>query len=137
METTKTILAMVGLVLIGFLAGFFLQRQMTKHHFKKVKKMRTTQGLKEELFDAIHADEQQRTLLLPKIQPCIEGLNQVHQTFKEERTEWIDSLKKVLAPELSEKQKNELDGFTKRLIKLSRKKNYTQGKKEKKNLSNE
>lgn len=137
METAKTILAMVGLVLIGFVAGFFLQKQMTTQHFKRIKNMGTPQGLQEELFEYIQADEAQIKVLRPRIQPHIEHLKNAHYIFRKDRAIAIDSLKSAINPEITAKQQKKLERFTKRLENRFRKKKGFKGKKKKKDLSKE
>ena len=58
-ENTKTILAMIGLIAIGFVGGFFTHAQLTKKHLHQVAKEATLMGFENRLFRVIGADENQ------------------------------------------------------------------------------
>ena len=104
MEHTKTILAMIGLVAIGFAGGFFTHAQLTRHHLKQVVKERTIPGFEERLFRVVRLTDEQKEKLSPVVKEFAKDLHRIHSHTRIDRKEVFDSLQVVLEDELTDKQ---------------------------------
>lgn len=114
METIKTVLAVTGLVLIGFIGGFYAHRQMSMHFIHNVVEMRQPKGFQEQFFKRANISEEQQG----KIQPIVEGysnrLGQLHRKFRENRHLLIDSMHAEIKPHLLPEQIERMERFSRR-----------------------
>ena len=121
METVKTVLAVIGLVLIGFIGGFYAHRQMSMHFIQNVMEMRQPKGFQEQFFKRANISEEQQE----KIQPIVEGysnrLGNLHREFRENRHQLIDSMRSEINPHLLPEQIKQMERFSRRFRKGEKK----------------
>lgn len=122
MSNWKTILVMLGLVAMGFAAGFGTNRYLTHQYFEKVKKIRGEKDMTEHLLRVIKADEVQKKKVRPIIENYSQELYENWNSYKQKRLELYDSLKMEIIPELKPKQVKRLERFIKFRKKKKRKK---------------
>ena len=113
-STLKTILAIVGLILIGFVAGFLTNRQLTVGQINKVAKMRFAHGFEQHLYRLIEADETQIELLEPIVKKYAEEIADEHKISREKRKKIVDSLHAKIKPHLSTEQIDKLKSFSRK-----------------------
>lgn len=114
MESVKTILAVIGLVLIGFVGGFYAHRQMSKHFMKSVMEMRQPKGFQEHFYSRIEATDVQREELKPIVEDYAARIGEQHRTFRKARHQLIDSMHTEVKPILTTAQVEKLDQFSRR-----------------------
>ena len=114
METLKTILAIIGLILIGFFAGFFTHREMTMDRIQQIAAMTRGPGFQEQLLDKLEATTQQRQELDPIVQDYGKRLTTLHRESREQRKVVIDSLYNAIRPHLTPQQTVKLEQFSRR-----------------------
>lgn len=114
MEYGKTILAMIGLVLIGFFAGFFTHQQMTVNRFKKIASFGMKEGFKRHLYRVIEATEEQQQILDPIVEDHATKIGAIHQKGRQEHQKEIAELHNRLEPHLNDEQIKRLKKFSRR-----------------------
>ena len=114
MKTAKIILAISGLIGIGFIAGFMSQRYIAKERIEKVRGLGRGMGMQDRLFHAIDATEEQKTNLAPIIEGYSLELDSNVRSFKLYHRSIIDSMHADLKPYLSPEQVEKLDQLPKR-----------------------
>ena len=114
MEYAKTILAMIGLVLIGFFAGFFTHQQMTMKRVKTIASIGLKDGFKKHLYHVISPTEEQRNTLDPIVSRYGEKISEIHRKSREERKNTIEQMHGEIKEHLNEEQIEKLKRFSKR-----------------------
>lgn len=114
-NTVKTILAMIALVLIGFIAGFYTHRYMMKSHLDDLKKYRPSKGLNERILNQLAQDETEKTTLQPVIDKYVTQIVDIHKESRAKREPILEALKGELNPLLDDAQKEKLDRIIKRM----------------------
>lgn len=138
MEKWKTIIAMIGLVAIGFAGGFFTHRSMAKSHFERVARTGTPMGFQERLLDEVlKVDDAQRANLEPIVKEFGRKMGELHKGIRVERGALMDSLCTVISQDLREDQKERLQKFAKRQKRMKERKRPPNGKKRKERMSKE
>ncbi len=132
----KSIISIIALLGIGFIAGFFTNRHLTVKKANKIAALRKVKGLENRLYETLELAPEQKEQLAPIIKKHLEVLAQLNKTHQEKRVATINELKEAIVPSLNEVQKRRLDKFSKRLKRFQRgrKKNKTSGKRNR-NLS--
>lgn len=133
MNTLKTVLAIIGLVLIGFVAGFFVHRQISKEMIREVSRMGQAKGLENHLLNRLQVDEEQKEILLPIIEVHSHKIDSLHRNLRRQRRLIIKDMHEEMKPHLNETQIEQLEEFNRRFRergKKRRKKDLQQEKKQ-------
>lgn len=120
MEKLETILVVLGLIFIGFVSGFYVHRQISKHFIKNVIEMRNPKGFQDQFFNGIGATEEQREQLLPIVESYSAKIGKQHRELRRLRHELIDSMHAEVRPILTEEQIQRMDEFSRRFRDRSR-----------------
>ena len=110
----KTILAVIGLVLIGFLIGFFTNRYLTIQRIHTLSKLGAPRGFQEHLLNVIDASERQKADLTPVIEEFSDKMGQIHKEFRGKRLEVLDSLNLAIKGHLTPEQVSRFEVFKRR-----------------------
>jgi uncharacterized membrane protein len=114
MEKLKTILAIVGLLLIGFVSGFISHRQLVKKEFTRVSKMGEAPVFRQHLLEVLAPNADQRTKINPILEAHSKQMMQVMQENRQKRKALIAQLETELEPILNDDQKKKLKQFNRR-----------------------
>ena len=131
MQTWKVIVAMLLLVMIGFIGGFFAHRFMTQQHFRKVALIGTPPGFKEHLYRMLDADSAQIASIEPILSEYSELIHHKTREYRADRKELVDQMQAEMQPLLRADQQAEFEKFIHHFRHLPKKfkKNGRQGKK--------
>ncbi len=111
----KLFASMIALVLIGFVAGFYTNRYMTKQTVRKIAVLRQAKGMEDRLYKILRLDDAQKAKLEPVIKKHFENLEQINKENRSKRVKMADTLKAILAPDLTETQYKGLNRYIERL----------------------
>lgn len=111
MKILKITLAILCLLAVGFVAGFYTNRLLVLQNIKKVSNMRYAQGFEESLFNQVKATPEQQTQIKPTVEIYAEKIANVYQESRTKRRALMDSLHLDLRPYLNPQQLEELDNF--------------------------
>lgn len=114
MEKLKTVLAIIGLLLIGFVSGFVSHRQMVKKEFSKVARMGEAPFFRERLIQAINPTESQQVELDNILSAHSERMMKTMRENRAERQALVSELEAELNPILDDDQKARLKEFNRR-----------------------
>lgn len=114
MNTLKTILALTGLLFIGFVAGFIVHRQMMLKEVKKVAEMQYAFGLTRNMAELIAAEDAQLEHIQPIITKYAQQIARNNREFREERKALLEAMEKELEPLLEKEQLEKLKRFNRR-----------------------
>lgn len=120
MQNVKTLLTIVSLLVIGFTAGFFTNRQLVKKHIQKVGEMGGGPRLQEHIYDAIGATEAQKEILTPIIKKHGQDLGVLMRETRSNRRQIMDQLFADIRAEITPEQQQKLTEFRKRYVKRRR-----------------
>lgn len=120
MKNLKTILTIVSLLLIGFTAGFFTNRELVKRHIQKVGDMGGGPRLHDHIYTAIGATDEQKEVLGPIIKEHGKELSKLMRETRTERKEMMDKMFAAIGEEISPAQKEQLTSFRKKYLKRKR-----------------
>lgn len=121
MKKTKVILTFIGLIGIGFIAGFFTNRQLTISQIKKVRELGRPGGFQEHLLRTLQVSEEQREQLTPIIEGYSQRIGTLVREHRQRRRELIDSMHAEIKPLLSPDQIRRLEEFSQRFRSRSNK----------------
>ncbi len=126
----KTVLSIIALLAIGFLAGYQSHRYVVRNHLNKIARERISPGLQERMIQALQLDETQ----LPEVTPILEDfgkrLIQMRRDEVERRKPLLDSMEIALSEKLRPDQQEHLDQMMKRMKRI-RENGSRKGKREK------
>ena len=108
MDNLKTILAIIGLLTIGFVGGFIAQRHFFHQQVEKVSRMGEGQVFKNHLIGRLHPTEEQQALLDPILKEHARSMAQLSMRNRIERQALLTALEAKLAPILDSTQLNQL-----------------------------
>ncbi len=111
MKTFQIALAITSLVGLGFVAGFYTNRQLVKQKITRLVNMRYADGLKQSIFDKLNATPEQREQLSPAIEKYAEKVALVYQESRMTRHALMDSLRRDVKPFLKDEQIQALENF--------------------------
>lgn len=114
MEKLKTTLAILGLLLIGFLAGFVSHRQLVKKEFTKVAQMGEAPFFREQLVKALAPSEAQEAALDNILEAHSQRMMKSMEENRQERRTLVNQLEEELTPILDEAQQERLKEFNRR-----------------------
>jgi Spy/CpxP family protein refolding chaperone len=124
MENLKIILAMVGLVAIGFAGGFFMHQTMVK----KAMEERALHGpripLGEKMIEILDLTEEQAKKLKPIMEDHHAKMRELDRTVRAGRKELFGSLKNALEAELTPDQHEKFQEF------MQKQRNFHRGRKD-------
>jgi len=125
----KSIISIIALLVIGFVAGFFTNRYLTVKTANKIAALRKAKGMENRLYEILDLEAEQKEQLAPIIKKHFEVLMQINKTHQEKRIAAINELKIAINPSLNEIQKEQLDKFSKKLKRFNRKRRNGENKK--------
>lgn len=108
METLKIVLAMLALVLIGFIGGFATHRHLAIERIHDSAR-RPGRSFERHLERVIQADETQREQLRPIIEKWQQKQRQEHDSHKANRVAKMDSMVLEMRPFLNPSQIEQVD----------------------------
>lgn len=120
MKNVKTLLTIVSLLVIGFTAGFFTNRQLVKKHIQKVGEIGGGPRLQDHIYTAIEATDEQKEVLGPIIKEHGKELGTLMKETRSSRRQIIDQLFSAIQQEITPEQQQRLTEFRKRYIKRRR-----------------
>ena len=114
MRQTKVILAVIGLLTIGFAGGFLTHRSLTVDKIKKVRELGKPRGFQDGLFRLIEASETQRKQIEPIVREYGKRMGDLQKECGQERRVMMDSMHAEMQPFLNPDQIEKLEDFSKR-----------------------
>ncbi len=114
MRNFKIIAAVLSLIGIGFVAGFFTHRYVAVRQIHQVAEMRFAPGFEEHLYHIIEAGPEQQQELHPIVHRYAGLIAESHIESRARRKALIDSMHQEIKPLLSTEQIQKLDEFSKR-----------------------
>jgi len=114
MKNLKTILALIALVAIGFVGGFYTHRTISKKYVNRLVKLREAPGFEAHLYRMLEPTEEQKQQLNPIVERYAEKVTTMHRSFRHERHALLDSMHAEIKPLLDEQQVERLERFGKR-----------------------
>ncbi len=120
MKNFKTILTIVGLLVIGFTAGFFTNRELVKRHIQKVGEMGGGPRLHDYIYTAIEATDEQKAVLGPIIKEHGRELSKLMRETRTDRKEIMDKMFAAVGEEITPTQQEQLTAFRKKYLKRKR-----------------
>jgi len=113
----KTILSVIGLLLIGYVAGFHHHRHITQSRIAEIAAHRIAPNapMAERFFTKINATEEERELLRPIFRKHMRELHQIGQTIRKKRKPVLDSMRAEIEGHLNADQKAEFEKVMKRI----------------------
>ncbi len=103
-STIKIILLILSLLVVGFAAGFFTHRYLTRQRIERVAEMRVAPGFKRHFFHTIEADSAQRAQLAPIIDKYARRIAEIHRESRKERHKLVLAMRNEIEPLLTEAQ---------------------------------
>lgn len=114
MKNTKVVLTVVGLLLLGFLGGFFTHRQITVQRVQAVREITQPRGFERHLLHFLEPTAAQREQLDPIIRQYAEKMGAQMRLHRQERQAIIEELHEEIRPLLTDEQIEKLDDFSRR-----------------------
>ena len=114
MKNLKGILTIIGLIALGFTAGFFTHRQVTIKQVQKVREIGQAPGFQRHLLKYLEPTEDQREQLAPIIRRYGQQMGDQMKEHRQERKTLVDSMHEEIKPLLTDEQLEKLDDFSKR-----------------------
>lgn len=115
MKSIKAIITVVGLLSLGFVAGFFTHRQVTVKQVQKVREIGQAPGFQRHLLDFLEPTPEQREQLEPIIGRYAKEMGEQWKEHRQERKALVDAMHEEIKPLLTEAQLQKLDDFSKRI----------------------
>jgi len=122
MQTWKVALAMGGLVLIGFVAGFFTNRTLTKQKIERIAEWRYERGFERKLLHIVDATPEQVEEIGPIIEKYAKSNAEAHRNLRQQQRSNIESMLAEIKPYLTQEQLDRLERFGKRFKEEARRK---------------
>lgn len=128
-EKVKTVLAVLALLLIGFLMGFQTNRYLMKQHLRQIAESRVGPKLQDRLMKHLELDANQQEQASPILERYTEQLTFVTRESMQKRSQLIDSMHNELKPFLNAEQQEKLDNFSERMKRMRKRKKMRNHKK--------
>ena len=109
METLKVVLAMLALVMIGFIGGFATHRHLAKERIHDIARMHRPHGLVEQLRKSIRPNEAQIAEIRPIFQEWSKEMQAIRTIYNQEKIAKLDTLIRRVKPLLENEQVERLD----------------------------
>lgn len=114
-HTLKTTLSIIGLLAIGFLAGYQTHMGLVKKRVHRIAKERIAPGLMERMTDILDVTDEQRPRIEPIMETYTKKLIEVKKEGIQKRKPIIEALRKELKEELEPEQLERLDHMMERM----------------------
>ena len=114
MKQLKTILAILGILSIGFTGGFFTHRYAAKQTIDKVRQLSFAKGFQNRLLEKIEVSDEQRAQIDPIVKEYGGKMAQLVQESRMKRKKLVDNMHEEIKPYLSEEQIKKLEEFYRR-----------------------
>lgn len=114
MDRFRTILAVGGLVLIGFVAGFITHRQMVKKEMERVVQLGEAPMFRNHLIRVLHPTDEQKKEMETILDEHVKEMKALMLNNRQERGQLIQELEQDLKPILTEEQLETLQQFNRR-----------------------
>lgn len=114
MKTLKTVLTITGLLVIGFTAGFFTNRELIKQQIQRVGDMGGGPRIHDHIFNKIEATAEQQEKLTPIIKEYGQEMGLLMRESRNKRRVLMDSMFAEIKPFLTSEQQSKLVDFRKR-----------------------
>ncbi|HKK76419.1 MAG TPA: hypothetical protein VJ953_15170 [Saprospiraceae bacterium] len=114
MDKIKTILAVFGLIMIGFMAGFVTHRQLVKKEMQRVVRLGEAPMFREHLVRQLDLNPKQKIQVQSILDKHVQQMRQLMQTNRQSRADLMHQLEADLKPILSEQQLEQLQQFNRR-----------------------
>jgi uncharacterized membrane-anchored protein YhcB (DUF1043 family) len=114
MDKVKTIFAVFGLIMIGFLAGFITHRQLVKKEMQRVVRLGEAPMFREHLVRHLDLNAEQKVQVEQILDKHVQEMRQLMQNNRRSRADLIRELEADLEPVLSEQQLEQLQRFNRR-----------------------
>lgn len=114
MDKIKTILAVFGLIMIGFMAGFVTHRQLVKKEMQRVVRLGEAPMFRDHLIRHLDPDPEQKAAIERVLDQHVQEMRQLMQNNRQSRADLIRQLEADLKPVLSEQQLEQLQQFNRR-----------------------
>ena len=121
-DNVKTALAILALLLIGFVMGFQTNRYLMKQHLKQIAASRVGPKLQDRLMKHLELDATQQEQVAPILKHYTEELTLVSQESRNKRSQLIDSMHNELKPLLTIEQQERLANFSERMKRMRKRK---------------
>ncbi len=108
----KTIMALLSLVLVGFIAGFFTDRMLVRKELRRQAAIRYALGFEKQLIHFLELDAEQLQQVKPAIGEFAGEIARVQREAREQRETLIDSLKQAIRPHLTAGQIERMEKFS-------------------------
>jgi hypothetical protein len=110
----KTILAMLALVGIGFVAGFYTHRAASKKVIHKVAKLREAPGFEAHFYRILKPDAEQKEQIAPIVSAYAKKVAAIHDATRKNKHMLMDSMHAAIKPYLEEEQIERMEKFSRR-----------------------
>ena len=121
-DNVKTALAILALLLIGFVMGFQTNRYLMEQHLKQIAASRVGPKLQDRLMKHLELDATQQEQVAPILKHYTEELTLVSQESRNKRSQLIDSMHNELKPLLTIEQQERLANFSERMKRMRKRK---------------
>jgi Spy/CpxP family protein refolding chaperone len=118
MDKVKNILAVFGLITIGFIAGFVTHRQLVKKEMQRVVRLGEAPMFREHLVRQLDLQPEQKVQVEQILDKHVQQMRQLMQDNRRSRADLIRNLEDDLKPVLSEQQLEQLQRFNRRFKRL-------------------
>lgn len=119
----KSIISIVSLILVGFIAGFFTNRYLAKQMIQDVANKRHPKAMEKRLYKVLELDEEQKIILEPIVKQHFEEAATVAKEHRLKRDGMNRKFKEAISPTLTASQKERLEIHQKRFKKTFGRKN--------------
>lgn len=110
----KSIISILALLLIGFVAGFFTNRYLAKQIVQDVANRRHPKAMKQRLYRILELEESQKVTLEPIMQQHFEEMAAFGREHRMKREAMNKKFNEQIIPELTLEQKEKFEEFQKR-----------------------
>lgn len=114
MKNVKIILAVISLIGIGFVAGFYTHRYAAVKKVHKIREAVGPRGFERQLFKQLEVDQRQKEQLQPIVQSYGEKIGAIFRESRRARRSLVDSMHAEMKPILTEAQYEKLESFSRR-----------------------
>lgn len=114
MNNIKTTLAVIGLLLIGFIGGFITHRQLVKKEMRRVVRLGEAPLFRQHLIERLDPDSAQLSQIESVLEEHVLEMQQLMLSNRQARADLIRELEKELQPILTKEQLEQLHDFNQR-----------------------
>ncbi|MEL6923435.1 MAG: hypothetical protein AAFO94_05245, partial [Bacteroidota bacterium] len=113
----KSILSVIGLLLIGYVGGFHHHRTIVKDQIRRISDHRMEVGgrFTDRFFDHIDATEAQREILSPIIEQHLREMQVINKEMRSRRRPVLDSMRAEIEVHLQADQQEAFEAFMRKV----------------------